>query len=431
MTTMTATTMMTMRKHTRQMSRRSRRYTWALVLVFQLAAPLSAQAGVYDFVENDDVDFDFSTKRGLRLRFNDPKISLRVGGRFHYDAVAAEDDLTNIQRFKSDIRRGRLYLSGKLFDDFAFKVDREFAPDRRGWRNIWGRYQIRKGLSLKVGNVVAPFGMENVVASNFSTFMERATSSNLSPGFQTGVLLNAKGRFGDRNTRHRWTASVGWMMQPLGQSSDDPHSTKHNSFVSRVTYAPLAKKRRVIHFGVAIEVRDLNGNSRYRISSRPGSSQVRSLLRTGGIANVDTAVSFGLEAAGIYGPFTLQGEYMRTDLQRSSGNGDLAFDGGYIQASYVLTGERRRYSRSSGVIGGVKPRSDWGAVEVGLRFATLDLNDDTVNGGRMDSWTVGVNWYLRENVRLMFNYVAVDARIGSPRQTDRPQIAEARFQLFF
>jgi phosphate-selective porin OprO/OprP len=402
-----------------------------LVSAIALTTPIMAQARVYDIIENDDVDFDFSTKRGLRLRFQDPKISLRIGGRFHYDFVAAEDDVTRIQKFNSDIRRGRLYLSGQVFDDFAFKIDREFAPDRRGWRNIWGRYRIRKGLSLKVGNIVAPFGMENIVASNFSTFMERAASSNLSPSFQTGVLLSAKGRFGDRNNRHRWTLTGGWMMQPLGQSSDDLHSTKHNSFVSRVTYAPLARKRRVIHFGGAIEVRDTRDKSLYRISSRPGSSQVRSLLRTGGIADVDTAVTFGLEGAAIYGPFTLQGEYMRTALQRSGGNKDLAFDGGYVQASVVLTGERRRYSRSSAVIGGVKPRSAWGAVEVGLRFSTLDLNDDAVRGGSADSWTVGVNWYLRENVRLMLNYVAVDARIGSPSQSDRPKIAEARLQLFF
>ena len=404
---------------------------WVLISSIALIGPTIATARVFDFVENDTVDFDFSTRRGLRLRFEDPKIELRVGGRFHYDAVVAEDDQTNIQRFKSDIRRGRLYLSGKLFDHFRFKIDRELAPDRRGWRNLWARYRIRSGLSVKVGNLVAPFGMESVVASNYSTFMERSASSNLSPSFQTGVLVSAKGRFGRRGNRNRWTVSAGWMMQPLGQSSDDPHGTKHNSFVSRLTFAPLARKRRVIHLGAAFEYRDVRNNALYRVSGRPGSSQVRSLLATGGIPNVVSVIAFGLEGAGIYGPFTLQGEYMRTTLLRNSGNSDLVFEGGYIQASYVLTGERRRYSRSSAVIDGVKPRHVWGAVEVAARFSTLDLDDDTINGGSMDSWTVGLNWYLRENVRLMFNYISVDARIGNPSVSDRPKIGQVRFQVFF
>ena len=35
---------------------------------------------------------------------------------------------------------------------------------------------------------------------------------------------------------------------------------------------------------------------------------------------------------------------------------------------------------------------------------------DGVLGGKMDIWTVGANWYLRSNFKLMLNYVMVDSK---------------------
>lgn len=401
-----------------------------LALVSTLsAAPASAR--VFDFVENEQVDFDFSTRKGLRLRISEPDIELRIGGRLHTDLVIANDDRTRIQTSDADLRRARLYLSGKIHQDFRFKVDREFAPDRRGWRNVWAGYRINKNVSVRAGNFVAPFGLEDMAASNYSTFMERSVSAALAPSFQTGAIIKTNGRFASRASRHRWTASAAWTMEPLGEASNDRHRNEHHGFVSRFTYAPLAGKRRVLHIGAAAEYRDTSNDESYRIRTRTESGLIPALLNTGVLADVDSAVSVGLEGLILYGPLTIQGEYMQTFLQRSRGRADPSFPGAYLQASYVLTGEHRRYSRSSALLGGVKPKSKWGAVELGLRFSMLDLNDESVNGGSARDWTVGLNWYIRENVRLMFNYVAIDARLRATRQSDKPHIWQGRFQLFF
>lgn len=402
----------------------------ALMLASAMGAP-EAVAKVYDFVENDQVDFDFSTRKGLRLRLTNPDISLRIGGRFHADIGFIDDDRTNIQKFKDDLRRARLYLTGKIYKDFKFKIDREFASERKGWRNVYLGYRINKGIRVKAGNVVAPFGLEDITASNYSTFMERAVSATLAPSFQTGILLNTNGRFGSKRSRHRWTVSVAGLTEPLGESSNDRHRTEHYSFVSRLTYAPIARKRQVIHLGAAMEYRHIRNSRRHRTATRPESSLVPRFLNTGALADVDSVISIGLESVVIHGPLTFQGEYMRSFLQRTGGRADPSFDGGYAQVSYLLTGEHRQYSRSSAGIRGVKPNSRWGAVEVALRFSNLDLNDETVNGGSARDWTVGLNWYVRENMRLMFNYIAIDARLRSTRQSDSPQVAQFRFQLFF
>ena len=62
----------------------------------------------------------------------------------------------------------------------------------------------------------------------------------------------------------------------------------------------------------------------------------------------------------------------------------------------------------------VKPKSNFledggmGAVELGLRYSTMDLSDSGINGGELEDWTAGVNWYLNPNTLVRLNYAIVD-----------------------
>ncbi len=98
----------------------------------------------------------------------------------------------------------------------------------------------------------------------------------------------------------------------------------------------------------------------------------------------------------------------------------MKFDGGYAQVGYVLTGETRTYNPATASYGGIVPAhpfsltaGGWGAWELGGRISTMDLNDQLatangVAGGRQTVYTVGLNWYINGNVRLMFNYLHGD-----------------------
>ncbi len=104
------------------------------------------------------------------------------------------------------------------------------------------------------------------------------------------------------------------------------------------------------------------------------------------------------------------------------------FSGGYLQVAYTLTGENRAYDKRLGTLAREYFGNDgpyekaflvrdadghlcWGlgAWEIAARYSYLTLNDGTginrIQGGDMDGVTLGLNWYLNNNLNVMFDYV--------------------------
>jgi phosphate-selective porin OprO/OprP len=177
----------------------------------------------------------------------------------------------------------------------------------------------------------------------------------------------------------------------------------------------------------ALEWRDVDSGSPFRLRNRPESGGARRLVDTGNLLDVDTSLTFGFEAAMVYGPVTLSGEYLQANLERDL-NPDPTFRGGYGQLAWFPTGERRRYSSRRAVFRSIEPKRKWGAVELALRYSALDLTDDGVIGGNEQNFSFGANWYLNKNLRLMFNFIQVDAERRNTLVTDRPRIYQFRLQ---
>ena len=152
---------------------------------------------------------------------------------------------------------------------------------------------------------------------------------------------------------------------------------------------------------------------------------------TGDITDATGVDLVGLEFAAINGPLSVQGEWMQASVDSTAaGNPDLSSY--YLFASYFLTGEHRVYKASSATFGRVRPKHNYlgdggsGALELALRYSSADLADANVSGGELDNITLGLNWYLNPNTRVMLNYTAADLA-----GTGDSNIAQARFQIDF
>jgi len=144
----------------------------------------------------------------------------------------------------------------------------------------------------------------------------------------------------------------------------------------------------------------------------------------------------------VYGSFTLQGEYVCAMVD-SKAAGDPDFSGFYLKGSWFLTGETRPYQKKTGVFSRIKPRRNFtgnfgdgpGAWEASVRFSNLDLSDSRVDGGKITTLSLALNWYLNPNTKVMFNYVHAWAdRNGATAATNydgEGDIFQMRFQVDF
>lgn len=177
----------------------------------------------------------------------------------------------------------------------------------------------------------------------------------------------------------------------------------------------MSEKGRILHVGASgyyrtgLKTGDVADS--VRVADRPGIRVDNGNIADSGIVpGVETLRYAGAEAAGIFGPLTVAGEYGRLWLDRP-GLSDPVFDGFYVYGTWFLTGETRQFR--NGNFDRVKPRKPVGeggagAFELTVRYDRLDLSETPVlarSGNRAESLTLGLNWYLNANAKLLLNWV--------------------------
>jgi phosphate-selective porin OprO/OprP len=134
------------------------------------------------------------------------------------------------------------------------------------------------------------------------------------------------------------------------------------------------------------------------------------------LSDIGGVLLWNAEVSVVWDPFHAAAEFTLI-AHDAPGLGDPTFTGWSIQAGWFLTGEARAYDGKSGIWANTKPCCGpfltrdcrcLGALELAARYDWIDLNDGAVEGGEMGTLSLGVNWYLNPNARVMFNFVAAD-----------------------
>ena len=273
--------------------------------------------------------------------------------------------------------------------------------------------------------------MEQLTSDNTTLFLERGVNDILTPGRAIGAEARTAGT--------QWSLAAGvFGEKPEGDVSNE--GDEGWDVAARATYAPLLTPNAVIHVGAAVRRDDPNDSTnalRWRTKPESNVTGVQ-LVDTGVLANTNSFLATGAELAGMWGPVTLQSEYMRTSLDRKGPATDPDFSGWYVQTAWLVTGERRPYKVAEGVFDRVQPLGSVGlggigAWELAARLSEVDLSDRGVNGGRERNLTLAINWYLTSNIRLMLNHIDVLEldRPGNAANGDEPSLWGARLHVDF
>jgi phosphate-selective porin OprO/OprP len=274
---------------------------------------------------------------------------------------------------------------------------------------------------LRVGNFFEPFSLERVTPNRWMTFMERSLIDEaFVPARNLGTMT--------WNTlfEERMSYAIGVFRTGSDEFADDVGDDGEQAVTARLTgllwYDEPSGGRYYAHLGGAYSFRDEDeGFALFR--ARPeirmrafGEGEVPFFVDTGRFEARNHQL-FGAEALWVHGPFSLQSEFVAVPVTRIGQPNPFLY-GGYVYASYFLTGEHRPYRKANGTVDRPRPFENFfrvptergaqmgkGAWEIAARFSYIDLDDQDIQGGKLNEYTFGLNWYLNAYTRITLNYI--------------------------
>lgn len=390
--------------------------TAALAALLAIASlPVAAAQPDYDWRTSWPTHYVFSdgTDLGLSLKY---QFDLN---RFSNDNGTYEDAQTNRRKeFGFFVRKKGVYDATAVFD-FQAKT----------WLDVFFRLQSKALLrhdagAVRIGFMKTPVGFEGNTSTGTTSFIETSLPMQ-------AIYANRRIGVDWALTRKTYLVQLGYYNGGNLQGDLDGHMV-----AGRAAWTPLNDPGHVLHLGGSVSRETPDGTTDGRGIYTPPTARLRALpeaglitqrlVDSGALSNARHIDRRGAEGLWIGGPWSVQGEYLDAKVKL---DGRPAYDarGWYTFGSWVLTGESRSYS--GGNVSDVLPKGPWGAVEVLLRYSTLNLDDGPTKGGDEHDWTVGANWYITRYLKLQANYV----RAFSDRRDLRidPHIVEARMQVMF
>ncbi len=402
--------------------------------------------------------------RGLHWATKDGNFSVSLNGRIQpasqYNFVNDPDpafgaNTANELNSGMNIRRARLGVEGTFYKVWDYKFEYDFSRGNgtvgSGITDAFVRLNHTDALSYKLGSFKEPFSLEEAASNRYLTFIERHMSVNAfvdNPNtYKTGIGANY--------AVQRWQTGIAFQTEPIGSWSSASTSVNANGNqnrnngsgdtgwqgIGRVSGRPwMEDDTKFMHVGISAGHTEVNtqyradgtmvgegqigGGGGMSFFAFPGTNVDRTnILNTGNLSTgalndpnrrqVTSYDRYGAEGWFVYGPFSAQAEYLRTNINGVGYDGEH-LTGYYGFISYFLTGESKSYHVRNGAANRLKPRkpfhwdgSGLGAWEIAAGYDYIDMNSGAIKGGEMDMFRFGLNWYPHSNVKFQSNIIHV------------------------
>lgn len=386
---------------------------------------------------------------------------LAINGRVQADYRGFSPDEVAADTFS--LRRARLGGTMTFYKDFSARVEGEYSGGSTTL--TYGYFDINKykQAKLRIGQFKPFYGLERSMSTNFTDFQERSMADALlGSTYDRGVMVHGA-PFAGLYYSLAYLNGTG--------TSDENNAKNDNKDVTLRLVGNLAEmadwKNSVVHLGGwwaggregsrrqagIIPTGQTEGRGVQFFSTACSGSTVGA-CPTATATGLPTANAFkdniertrtGGELALAYGPVKLQGEYIRNSFDGPNYKRNI--DAWYTNLMWNVTGEPFAAMYKDGVFGRLKPKSSfkfdgdgWGALQLGLRYSKFDASDfkksNTAGTGVLlnsaiaplsvaavvaslgdgvaeatneaDAWTLGANWIVNPNTRIMLNYVRTD-----------------------
>lgn len=379
--------------------------------------------------------------RGLRITSPDKSSVLRVNGliqldgRFYLNSEARQRGGADT----FDLRRVRPTLQGNLTPNLGYR----FTPELSGNVRIldaYGDFSFAESNSLRFGNFKTPVGLSRLQGAANLPFNERGFAAEFTPARDLGVQLQS--RFASNTI----TTKAGIFNGAVDGSNGAPGNSNGDfSSAGSIFFEPFRNNTdsafRGLGFGLAGSYGKFDGNAGFRVRgpNRLDVARNPNIIENGNAYRINPSLYY------YHGSFGLLAEYIVSsrDLGLNANNTNRYTNQAWtIETSYFLTGERNSYGRvnpTNPITG--DNGNGLGALELALRYTGLKLDTDLFNDGllnnlqseRANSFGLGLNWYLTNNLNVLFSFdhtlYSGGGAGGGNRQSDNTLLS--RLQVAF
>jgi phosphate-selective porin OprO/OprP len=329
------------------------------------------------------------------------------------DSIAQFGDLSS-ERERGTIRGWRFGAAGTINFErpWAYNIAGAWNSFDRGFDSLDGAASefsffdfsvdipVSDTVLLRVGKQKEPINMDRSMTMIQIASQERyAAADAMFPTRNVGATL-----YGTiQNQRVAWAAGIfnDWLTEgeDLGDSA--------TQVIGRATWIPYltVDESEIVHLGLGI--RYTNAKQGLAYGSRPETGNMPRFVDTGEF-DANSSTLYNWELGWRRGPLWLMAEYSDNRIDAPASD-DPNFTGYHISASWSLTGEMRGYKKNRGVFDGLPVaqsvyQGGKGAMEMALRFSSIDLTDGLIEGGEMDVATLQYNWWFTRTMALSLNY---------------------------
>jgi len=350
-----------------------------------------------------------------------------------------------------DIRRAYLGAKGTFNKYYDWEIATDFAAQSNSSHLDVAYVNIKwwKEAQFQFGQFKMPYSLEERTSSRFIDFQERSFVNNtsLTPGKERGIMLHGTPLTGV-NYAVALSAGQGKNTNDVDNRADSNDIIVHaDTNIAEI----LGQKEAVYHVGASYGTGTIAPSA---AGAQRTEGRGTELFTASAFTDVNNELErnrYNLESAVAYNNFKLQGEYGTAEFKGTTSAGDYKreLSAYYVEALWLVTGEKYADSYKGGKFDRIKPKNDFnpdfkgglGAWEVGARYSQFDAGDfatsnatgtgvltATSKTNKADAWTVGLKWIPTANTRLMLNYV--DTKFDTPIAAAGKTVEEEKAILF-
>jgi phosphate-selective porin OprO/OprP len=361
---------------------------------------------------------------GFYVQSPDQRFVFRITGQIQADEHSYLHPQDTIDIDTLVLRRARFGLEATLYNYYEFRFLPDFGLGQTVIQDAYINVHYWDAFQVEAGKFKQPFSYEQLIQDRYVPTLERSLIDQVVPQRDEGILLHGE-KLLDHHLDYAFSVSN-------GEINGNTDLNNNKDVNGRIALHPFGSEGQL----PALRYLELGMSGTFGDQNQP--IQPNTLITPLGVRWFvfnPTVQAYGArsrwspDASYFLGPLGVAAQYFHMDQEMiAAPTGvaarkrlDVPFNGFYVLATLLLTGERRTgYSQAIDPVRPFDarcPLSHPGAWELVGRVSRLDLAasavflaaplqlaNPTTNSSGTTEMTLGFNWYLNRLVRLQFNW---------------------------